>query len=72
MTTADSLVDRSSHPSRTAHVPRYLRAKVPLAIAAFLGLCAAQPGLEAFPGGAGPTAGRGPVWRDRRHPPARE
>jgi len=41
MTTANRLVDRPSPPSRIAHVPRYLRADVLLAVAAFLGLCLA-------------------------------
>jgi len=41
MTTAHSLIDRPNPTSRSAHVPRYLRADVLLAIAAFLGLCVA-------------------------------
>jgi len=41
MTTAPSLVDRTSRASRAAHVPRYLRADVLLALAAFAGLCIA-------------------------------
>lgn len=41
MTTANSLVGRPSPDSRIAHVPRYRRADVVLAIAAFLDLCIA-------------------------------